>query len=61
MITDDSLCVCGHTAEDHHRSWFPGGAMWVSECEAYGHAQTGGCEFVDGKWVDHCHHFQLAA
>lgn len=51
-------CVCGHSAADHHVSWFRGGGMLIEECEAYGYNETGGMEWVDGKWVEHCQRYQ---
>lgn len=57
-ITDETLCVCGHTASDHHTSWFVGGAMIREECEAFGFNEVGGCEYVDGRWVEHCMMFR---
>ena len=54
------MCTCGHTLQDHHVSFLRGGHMWADECEAYGSNETGGAEFVDGKWVDHCQHFEKA-
>lgn len=59
-MKDDAMCVCGHPAIEHHRSWFRGGGMLVEECETYGYNETGGMEQVNGKWVDHCQRFRLA-
>lgn len=53
-MPDDPLCVCGHPADDHHTSWFRGGGVLREECEFYGSNETGGCEYVDGIWVEHC-------
>lgn len=58
-MKESELCVCGHTAEEHHRSWFPGGYELVEECEAFGTNETGGAEFVAGRWVNHCNQFKL--
>jgi hypothetical protein len=41
------MCVCGHTAGEHHVSWFPGGAIIIEECEAEG----------VGYWTEHCPSF----
>lgn len=54
------LCECGHTLEDHHVSWFRGGGMLAEECEYFGTNETGGCEYVDGRWVEHCQRFRRA-
>ena len=54
------VCKCGHPLEDHHLSWFRGGGIWADECEVYGFNETGGMQKVDGKWVDHCQHFEKA-
>lgn len=61
MISDDDkMCVCGHPAFDHHRSWFPGGGLIIEECEHYGWNQFGGAMKNDeGRWVDHCMSFRL--
>ena len=56
-IPHDALCKCGHTLEEHHRVSYPGYVQTADECEFYGHNETGGMEFKDGKWVDHCHDF----
>lgn len=58
---DDALCVCGHSADDHHTSWFVGGGVMREECEFYGFNETGGYEMVDGEWVKHCFVFQPPA
>jgi len=33
MNEDLPTCTCGHAANEHHTSWFPGGAMLLEECE----------------------------
>ncbi len=54
------MCVCGHVAEDHHRSWFRNGYELIEECEYYGSNETGGAMQNDeGRWVDHCQKFKL--
>lgn len=59
MIDDnDTMCVCKHPKSEHHRSWFMGGGELVDECEFYGFNETGGMEFVDGHWIDHCQKFR---
>lgn len=60
-ITHESLCICGHEAQDHHRSWFPGGAFFIEECEYYGSNIHGGAmqDELTGKWTDHCQSFRL--
>lgn len=66
MIEEYDICVCGHFAEDHHRSWFGTGSelpgvILVDECEWYGSNETGGMMMMmDGKWIDHCHLFRKA-
>lgn len=30
----------------------------AQECEAYGCNETGGMEYVNGKWIDHCHNYK---
>ena len=42
MMDDDTLCTCGHTLEDHHRWWLPGGASFADECEVHGSNELGG-------------------
>ena len=32
--------------------------MFADECEFYGFNETGGMQYVDGKWVDHCQRFR---
>lgn len=60
MIDNTDLCVCGHEAQEHHRSWFPGGGTIIEECEFYGWNQFGGSkQDDDGNWVDHCMMFRL--
>lgn len=59
-MNDEDLCVCGHQAFEHHRSWFGSGGALIEECEAFGYNETGGMELVDGNWVDHCQRFRLA-
>ncbi len=53
-------CICGHMAEDHHRSWFWGGGELIEECEdpEVGFNETGGMILQDGKWVEHCFKFR---
>lgn len=58
-LEHDTLCVCGHELQDHHVSWFRSGYQLIEECEYFGSNETGGAEFVDGKWVDHCMKFRL--
>lgn len=60
-MEDNDLCICGHAAEDHHRSWFPNGYLLIEECEYYGANEAGGaiCDEVTGRWEDHCFHFKL--
>lgn len=55
------LCICGHTAEEHHRSWFPGGGMIIEECEYFGSNLHGGAMYDElaERWVDHCNGFRL--
>lgn len=57
---EESICICGHELQDHHRSWFRGGGALIDECEIEGANETGGMIYVDGKWVDHCQRFRLA-
>lgn len=59
-IRGDDVCICSHLAEDHHRSWFRNGGQLIEECEFYGHNETGGMEYVDGKWIEHCQRFRSA-
>ena len=58
-MDNDAMCVCGHPAEEHHRSWFRGGGEIIEECEAFGSNETGGMEYVEGKWIEHCQRFRL--
>lgn len=60
-MDNDSMCVCGHTAEYHHRSWFRGGGELIEECEYEGYNETGGMHQVGGKWVEHCQRFRLVS
>ena len=32
--------------------------MIREECEAFGFNEVGGCEYVDGRWVEHCMMFR---
>jgi hypothetical protein len=56
------ICKCGHSWEDHHLGCVMNseygeatGEVYVpQECEKFGFNETGGQQFVDGKWVDHC-------
>lgn len=52
------MCKCGHPAADHHLVWWRGFQVFADECEVYGFNETGGMQYVDGKWVDHCHSFE---
>ena len=58
------MCKCGHSLEDHHVSYFVGGARWAEECEFYGSNEEGGmmppAEDVPGGWVAHCRQFIAA-
>lgn len=56
---DDKMCICGHAAYEHHRSWFRGGGELIEECEAFGYNETGGMQNVNGRWTEHCQHFRL--
>lgn len=38
----DILCVCGHTADDHHGWWVAGSKRIADECEIYGSNELGG-------------------
>lgn len=60
-LSNEALCVCGHEAQDHHRSWIPGGYMLIEECEYYGYNETGGAKYDDllSRWVNHCQKFKL--
>lgn len=58
-MNDDAICVCGHEAQEHHRSWFRGGDELIEECEYFGHNETGGMEYVEGEWREHCQRFRL--
>lgn len=61
IMEASELCVCGHEALDHHRSWFPGGGLFVEECEYFGSNIHGGAmqDEKTGRWVDHCQKFRL--
>lgn len=54
------LCECGHSAEDHHVSWWRGGGRLIEECEYYGWNEHGGMVIDEAAdmWVDHCHRFR---
>jgi hypothetical protein len=57
-INDSTLCVCGHTLEDHHRWWISNG-YFADECEFYGFNESGGMmPGEDGKWIEHCRKFE---
>ena len=58
MQDGSKLCRCGHTLDDHHCWWIRGGGMFADECEFYGFNETGGMQYVDGRWVDHCQRFR---
>lgn len=60
-IANESLCICGHEAQEHHRSWIPGGYQIIEECEYYGWNEHGGAmpDETTGRWIDHCQHFRL--
>lgn len=59
-MDNDAMCVCGHKAEDHHRSWFRNGGELIEECEFEGYNETGGMmQDLEGKWVEHCQGFRL--
>ena len=55
----DPLCVCGHTADDHHCWSVVGGGsgICVDECEFYGSNDTGGLmpTHPDGQVCPHTH------
>lgn len=58
----ETLCQCGHEAQDHHRSFFPGASDWyIEECEFYGWNEHGGAMYdeLTGRWVAHCDRFKL--
>lgn len=51
----EDVCICGHSASDHHISWFPGGGQMIEECEAYGSNESGG---LDDNNRSHCFIFR---
>jgi hypothetical protein len=59
-------CVCGCRWDEHHLgvvmnleyATATGEAYAPDECERYGFNEMGGLQLVDGKWVDHCHHYR---
>jgi len=56
----EALCICGHTLEDHHLSYFmnASGEVWAEECEFYGFNEFGGMiPDENGKWIVHCNRF----
>lgn len=58
LTNEDTLCICGHALENHHRSWLWGGHELIEECEEFGSNETGGMIYLDGKWSDHCYVFR---
>lgn len=58
---DGPMCECGHYEEDHHISWFRNGYKLVEECEFFGSNETGGLEWKDATWSDHCQKFRRAS
>lgn len=55
---DGPLCECGHFELDHHISWFRNGYKLVEECEFFGSNETGGLEWKDATWSEHCQKFR---
>lgn len=60
----EANCVCGHTLDEHHVSWWAGSPdPYAEECEYYGFNEAGGYgpnpDDPDGKWVKHCFKFVL--
>lgn len=65
-INCTGFCVCGHSWEQHHlgivmnqeyidkthEGYIP------QECQHYGFNETGGQQFVNGEWVDHCYQYR---
>lgn len=57
------ICTCGCPWDAHHLGIVmnmkyaeeTGEAYIPQECVRYGFNETGGMQYVDGKWVDHCH------
>lgn len=60
MINENDMCMCGHEAGEHHRSFFPGASGWYyEECEYEGYNETGGMvQDSSDRWIDHCHGFR---
>lgn len=65
----DRMCMCGHPAFIHHRSWWGGRAEPViEECEYYGFNESGGMmphpternQAGHPVWVQHCDRFEPA-
>ena len=62
------ICICGHPWQEHHLSVVmnaeyreaTGEACVPEECEHFGCNETGGMEYKDGKWIDHCHRYEDA-